>query len=85
MSALDEMAYSAPPTIDSRRLSAKGAADSVCHFPALRAATCRGMPFEELIPRSFTTISIRAYAPSLLRVFRISNAREMDYDCRVGQ
>ncbi len=37
------------------------------------------MPFEQLTPRSFTPISVRANAPTRSGIYGISNAREWIY------
>ena len=40
------------------------------------------MPFEQLLPRPFTSAAIQTYAPSASGVYGISNAREWIY---IGQ
>jgi hypothetical protein len=37
------------------------------------------MPFEQLIPRPFTSNAVRIYAPAVSGVYGISNAREWIY------
>jgi hypothetical protein len=37
------------------------------------------MPFDQPVPRPFTAVAIRAFAPSASGVFGISNAREWIY------
>jgi len=37
------------------------------------------MPFEQLVPRPFTSQSVRTYAPAVAGLYGVSNAREWIY------